>query len=89
MSVLGDQNGAMERFTKALTAPGSDRMGVRLAIAQVMAHQDHGDDARRQIALGLMEAEAGETQPATGEQMIRGGRHLSRLCTIRTVSDLS
>ena len=70
LSVLGDQNGAMERFRKALTAPGSDRMGVRLAIAQVMAHQDHGDDARRQIALGLMEAEAGETQPATGEQLI-------------------
>jgi tetratricopeptide (TPR) repeat protein len=70
LSVLGDQKAAMERFTKALTAPESDRVGVRLAIAQVMVHEGHADDARRQIALGLMEAEAGETEPATGEQLI-------------------
>ena len=71
LSVLGDQNGAMERFRRALTAPGSDRVGVRLAIAQIMAHQDRADDAKRQVALGLMEAEAGETTPATGEQLIQ------------------
>jgi tetratricopeptide (TPR) repeat protein len=70
LSVLGDQKGAMERFTRALTTPESDRVGVRLAIAQVMVHEGHADDARRQIALGLMEAEAGETEPATGEQLI-------------------
>jgi tetratricopeptide (TPR) repeat protein len=70
LSVLGDQKGAMERFSKALTTPESDRVGVRLAIAQVMVHEGGADDARRQIALGLMEAEAGETEPATGEQMI-------------------
>jgi tetratricopeptide (TPR) repeat protein len=70
LGVLGDQKGAMERFTRALTAPESDRVGVRLAIAQVMVHEGHADDARRQIALGLMEAEAGETEPATGEQLI-------------------
>jgi tetratricopeptide (TPR) repeat protein len=71
LSVLGDQNGAMERFRRALTAPNSDRVGVRLAIAQIMARQDRADDAKRQIALGLMEAEAGETTPATGEQLIQ------------------
>jgi tetratricopeptide (TPR) repeat protein len=70
LSVLGDHNGAMERFRKALTTPDSDRIGVRLAIAQVMVHQGSDDDARRQIALGLMEAETGETEPATGEQLI-------------------
>jgi tetratricopeptide (TPR) repeat protein len=70
LSVLGDQKGAMERFSRALTTPESDRVGVRLAIAQVMVHEGHADDARRQIALGLMEAEAGETEPATGEQLI-------------------
>ncbi len=70
LSVLGDQKAAMQRFRKALIIPGSDRVGVRLAIAQVMADQGHADDARRQIALALMEAEAGETLPPTGEQLI-------------------
>jgi tetratricopeptide (TPR) repeat protein len=70
LSVLGDQDAAMERYRKALTTPQSDRIGVRLAIAQVMARQGRADDAKRQIALALMEAEAGETQPATGEQLI-------------------
>src|SRR6201995_5786657 len=30
LSVLGDRSEAMERFRKALTSPGSDRVGVRL-----------------------------------------------------------
>ena len=71
LSILGDQDAAMERFRKALTTPGSDRISVRMAIAQVMAHRGHDDDARRQIALALMEAETGETEPATGEQFIQ------------------
>jgi Flp pilus assembly protein TadD len=71
LSILGDQEAAMERFRKALTAPGSDRISVRLAIAQVMVHQGHDDAARRQIALALMEAETGEAEPATGEQFIQ------------------
>jgi tetratricopeptide (TPR) repeat protein len=71
LSILGDQDAAMERFSKALTVPGSDRISVRLAIAQVMVHRGHEDDARRQIALALMEAETGETEPATGEQFIQ------------------
>lgn len=71
LSILGDQDAAMERFRKALIAPGSDRISVRMAIAQVMAHRGHEDDARRQIALALMEAETGETEPATGEQLIQ------------------
>lgn len=70
LSTLGDQNAAMERFRKALTTPGSDRVGVRLAIAKVMAQQDHTEDATRQIALALMEAEAGETLPPTGQQYV-------------------
>jgi tetratricopeptide (TPR) repeat protein len=71
LSVLGDENGAMDRFARALSAPGSDRVGVRLAIAQIMTRQGRADDAKRQVALGLMEAEAGETTPATGEQLIQ------------------
>lgn len=70
LSLLGDQDAAMERFRRALTTPGSDRVSVRLAIAQLMGREGHADDARRQIALALMEAEGGETLPPTGAQYI-------------------
>ena len=71
LNTLGDQKAAMDRFQKALTTPNSNRITVRLAIAQLMAQQDHSEDAERQIALALMEAEAGETVPPTGEQFIQ------------------
>ena len=71
LSHLGNQNAAMERFRRALTMPQSDRVGVRLAIAQMMAQQDHNDDASRQIALAMMEAEAGDSPPPTGQQLIQ------------------
>lgn len=70
LSSLGDQKAAMERFEKALNAPTSDRVSVRLAIAKLMAAQDHPYDAQRQIALALMEARVGETLPPTGEQLM-------------------
>ncbi len=70
LSTLGDQRAAMERFRKALAVPNSDRVSVRLAIAQLMAQQDHPQDAQRQIALAQMEAEAGVTAPVTGGQFI-------------------
>ena len=70
LSALGDQNAAMERFRKALMTPDSDRVSVRLAIATLMAQQNREDDASRQIALALMEAQAGETTPVTGDQFI-------------------
>jgi len=40
LSQLGDRTAAMERFRRALTLPGSDRVGVRLAIAEVMAQKN-------------------------------------------------
>ena len=70
LSALGDQRGSMDRFQKALVVPNSDRVGVRLAIARLMAQEDHSQDAERQIALGLMEAEAGDTAPENGNQFI-------------------
>jgi tetratricopeptide (TPR) repeat protein len=70
LSELGDQRGAMQRFQKALTTPHSNRVDVRLAIAQLMAQQDHARDAERQIGLALMEAEVGQTVPPTGDQYI-------------------
>ena len=53
---LGDRDGAMQRFARALDVPKGDRVGVRLAIAQVFMRQGHYDEARRQIALGFSEA---------------------------------
>ncbi len=67
---LGDESAAMERFSRALSVKGSDRVGVRLAIAGLMAHQDRAEDAERQIGLAVMEAEAGETAPPTATQYI-------------------
>jgi predicted Zn-dependent protease len=70
LSALGDQNAAMDRFRRALDVSGSDRVGVRLAIAQLMAQQGHSDDAERQIALAWMEAAAGDAAPPTGAEFI-------------------
>ena len=70
LSTLGDHAAAMDRFRKALTAAGSDRVEVRLAIAQMMAEQGHSEDAERQIALAQMEAEAGDAAPPNGSQYI-------------------
>jgi tetratricopeptide (TPR) repeat protein len=70
LDAIGDHAAAMERFRKALAATGSDRISVRLAIAQLMAEQGHSEDAERQIALAQMEGEAGATAPPTGNQFI-------------------
>jgi tetratricopeptide (TPR) repeat protein len=53
---LGDREAAMQRFSRALDIPNGDRIGVRLAVAQVFMRQGHYDEARRQIALGFAEA---------------------------------
>ncbi len=70
LSSLGDHAGAMERFRRALATPGSNRVTVRLAIAQVLAQEDRVDEAEREIGLALMEAESGETPPPSGNQYI-------------------
>jgi tetratricopeptide (TPR) repeat protein len=70
LSALGDHAAAMERFRNALSAPGSDRVSVRMAIAQLMAVQGHEEDAERQIALAQMESVAGDSLPPTPGQFI-------------------
>jgi len=70
LGTIGDRSAAMDCFRKALETPGSNRVNVRLAIAQLVAQQGHSEDAERQIALALMEAEAGETVPPIGTQFI-------------------
>lgn len=70
LSTLGEHEAAMDRFRRALTAPNANRVTVRLAIAQIMAQQGEAEEAEREIALALMEAAGGETQPPTGPQYI-------------------
>jgi tetratricopeptide (TPR) repeat protein len=70
LSLLNDQRAAMDQYRKALEAAGSNRVGVRIAIGQLMAQQNHAEDAQRQIALAWMEAAAGEAKPPTGGQFI-------------------
>ena len=70
LSTLGDNQAAMERFSRALTTPNSNRVSVRLAVAQLMVQQGHSDSAQRQIALAQMEAAVGQTAPPTGNQYI-------------------
>jgi len=64
---LGDKNAAMDRFSRALEAPGEDRIGIRLSLAEIFMRQGHPDDARRQIALGFAEARLFPDSPLTGE----------------------
>ena len=71
LSVLGEQDAAMERFERALTAPDSDRTSVRLAVARLMMKKSETDDARRQIALALMESAKGRTPPPNGNQLLQ------------------
>jgi len=71
LSTLGDEQAAMERFKKALLAPNSNRVSVRLAIARLLAQGEQTSDAERQIALAQMEADAGDTVQPTGDQYVQ------------------
>ncbi len=71
LSVLGEQKAAMDRFERALTAPGSDRVSVRLAIARLMMNKGEMDDTRRQITLALMESAVGRTAPPSGIELMQ------------------
>lgn len=71
LSILGEQKAAMERFERALSAPDSDRISVRLAIAKLMINKGETEDTRRQIVLALMEAGSGRTAPPTAIELLR------------------
>jgi len=70
---LGDRNGAMERFSKALEASGGNRIGIRLALAQIFLRQGHPDEARRQIALGFAETRVFPDSLVTGQDFADAG----------------
>ncbi len=79
LSTLGDDKAAMERFNKALLAPDSNRVSVRLAIARLMAQGEHTEGAERQIALAQMEADAGDTLEPTGDQYVEAADIFEKL----------
>ena len=70
---LGDRDAAMQRFSSALDVPGGDRIGVRVAIAQIFMGQGHPDEARRQIALGFAEARLFPDSPVTADDFSKAG----------------
>jgi tetratricopeptide (TPR) repeat protein len=66
---LGDRDAAMQRFSLALNTPNGDRIGVRLAIAQVFLRQGRFDDVRRQLALGFAESRM-DASPVTSDDIL-------------------
>jgi tetratricopeptide (TPR) repeat protein len=67
--ILGDRDAAMQRFSRALDVPGGDRIGVRLAIAQVFLRQGHFDEVRHQLSLGFSEARL-NSSPVTPDDIL-------------------
>lgn len=73
---LGDRDGAMQRFERALDAPDADRVKARLAIARLMVRYDKDGDARQQIALAFAESRIGEASPVTADDLIEAANIL-------------
>ncbi|MGH9503240.1 MAG: tetratricopeptide repeat protein [Terriglobales bacterium] len=71
LTTIGDHDAAMQRFERALTVPNNNRLDARLAVARLMAEDGEWNDARRQIALGLMEVRGGQTPPPSGKQWLQ------------------
>src|SRR5256885_2214573 len=68
--LLGDNHGAMQRYSRALDAPGSDRIEVRLALARLFAQSDRRRDAQDQVAFAMAESRIGESNAVTPENLI-------------------
>ena len=62
---LGDRDAAMQRFSRALEDPQANRLGIRLAIAEIFVREGQWDEARRQIGLGFAEARMSESPRVT------------------------
>lgn len=67
---LGDQEAAMERFARALSAPDANRVDARLAIARLFVRDAKFEDAKQQVALAFAESRVGEASPVTAENLI-------------------
>jgi tetratricopeptide (TPR) repeat protein len=74
--LMGDNHGAMQRYARALDAPGSDRVEVRLALARLFAQSSRNRDAEDQVAFAMAEARVGESNAVTPENLIEAGQVL-------------
>ncbi|MGH9564458.1 MAG: tetratricopeptide repeat protein, partial [Candidatus Angelobacter sp.] len=68
--LLGDQNAARARFTRALDAPDADRVNVRLAFAKLFVHENKFDAAKQEVALAFAESRIGEASPITTDNLV-------------------
>jgi tetratricopeptide (TPR) repeat protein len=73
MLVLGEHKAAMDRYARALNAPDSDRVEVRLALARLFADSGHQNQAQAQVSYALAEARIGEFGAVTPENLIEAG----------------
>lgn len=73
---LGDEKAAMDRFSRALSAPDANRVDARLAIARLMVRCGEYDDAKQQIGLAFAESRIGEAPPVTAENLIEAANLL-------------
>jgi tetratricopeptide (TPR) repeat protein len=67
---LGEHKPAMQRYSRALDAPHSDRVEVRLALARLFALSGRRDEAQLQVSFALAEARIGEANAVTPENLI-------------------
>ena len=74
--LLGDNHGAMQRYSRALDAQGSDRIEVRLALARLFAQSGRRRDAQDQVAFAMAESRIGESNAVTPENLIEAGQVL-------------
>jgi tetratricopeptide (TPR) repeat protein len=74
--IMGENDAAMQRYARALDAPGADRVEVRLALARLFAESGRRNDAQQQVAFALAEARIGEAEAVTAENLIEAGRVL-------------
>lgn len=73
---LGERDAAMQRYGRALNAPHSDRVEVRLALANLFAETGNYNEAAQQVSFGLAEARIGEAQAVTPENLIEAAQVL-------------
>ncbi len=74
--LMGDNHGAMQRYSRALDAPGADRIEVRLALARLFAQSGRHRDAQDQVAFAMAESRIGESNAVTPENLIEAGQVL-------------
>ncbi len=70
LMTLGDRDAALERFTRALDAPDSNRVDVRLEFAKLFVQQGKLNDAKQEVALAFAESRIGEASPITADNLV-------------------